>query len=413
MLAVSNFFDDNFDDPFVLGAFFGFYKFTDDNTFIYTQSTYKKVKFVTDNIVYENSKLNYTNILNYFSITKNWTQNNIKSIKRAEFIFALNNDLKLNTTSFFNKLYTKILLLHNTWNKSQKDNFVRAFFELRGSIDLKANYLAMDYFYNSQQELKRFRILTDFFNINDNFLNINFRELQKQFVEKQNKRNTQFRINLQYYIKNFGIFNTYKVEILKTMFKIITSNNNCNEYNYISYFDCEVATKKDTSIEQRIKFYTDFIYENDLAKFDIKLLRKELNFDESENNDTTNKIQRNQNIIKIFTYGTKDECAACKNKYSIDDRSFKRKNNPDRYYLEIHHCISLGKNKELDVLENLTKLCPTCHRALSKNSSAEEHQKNLISEILNNNENNLEFAKIIFDNTNFNYLVNKIYEHLK
>lgn len=56
--------------------------------------------------------------------------------------------------------------------------------------------------------------------------------------------------------------------------------------------------------------------------------------------------------------------------------------------------ISLGKNRELDVLANLAKLCPACHRALKKGSSEEGFQKRLIRNILNRNKDNLEFAQL-------------------
>ena len=73
----------------------------------------------------------------------------------------------------------------------------------------------------------------------------------------------------------------------------------------------------------------------------------------------------------------------------------------------------MGKDKELDVLENLVKLCPACHRALSKGSSSDEYQKELIKRILNSNQQNLEFAKIIFASDDINILVDKIQENLK
>ena len=73
----------------------------------------------------------------------------------------------------------------------------------------------------------------------------------------------------------------------------------------------------------------------------------------------------------------------------------------------------MGKDKELDVLENLVKLCPACHRALGKGSSSAEYQKELIKRILNSNQQNLEFAKIIFASDDINILVDKIQENLK
>ncbi|MDD7323437.1 MAG: HNH endonuclease, partial [Campylobacter lanienae] len=115
--------------------------------------------------------------------------------------------------------------------------------------------------------------------------------------------------------------------------------------------------------------------------------------------------------VKFMRIYAPDICAACNDIYDIKDRSFITRQN--RYYTEIHHCISVGKEKELDVLENLVKLCPTCHRALGKGSSSAEYQKELIKRILNSNQQNLEFAKIIFASDNINILVDKIQENLK
>ncbi len=75
--------------------------------------------------------------------------------------------------------------------------------------------------------------------------------------------------------------------------------------------------------------------------------------------------------------------------------------------------ISLGKIRELDVLANLAKLCPTCHRALKKGSSEEKFQKRLIKKILNRNKGNLEFAQLSFETDDFPTLINRIHESLK
>ncbi|GAA8123490.1 hypothetical protein UBN36_02180 [Helicobacter pylori] len=75
--------------------------------------------------------------------------------------------------------------------------------------------------------------------------------------------------------------------------------------------------------------------------------------------------------------------------------------------------ISLGKIRELDVLANLAKLCPTCHRALKKGSSEEEFQKRLIGKILKRNKGNLEFAQLRFETDDFPTLIDKVYESLK
>ncbi|GAA7599193.1 hypothetical protein HpBHB5_00660 [Helicobacter pylori] len=75
--------------------------------------------------------------------------------------------------------------------------------------------------------------------------------------------------------------------------------------------------------------------------------------------------------------------------------------------------VSLGKIRELDVLANLAKLCPACHRALKKGSSEERFQKRLIRNILNRNKGNLEFAQLRFETDDFPTLINRIHESLK
>ncbi len=75
--------------------------------------------------------------------------------------------------------------------------------------------------------------------------------------------------------------------------------------------------------------------------------------------------------------------------------------------------ISLGKNRELDVLANLAKLCPACHRALKKGSSEEEFQKRLIGKILKRNKGNLEFAQLRFETDDLSTLIDRICESLK
>lgn len=82
-------------------------------------------------------------------------------------------------------------------------------------------------------------------------------------------------------------------------------------------------------------------------------------------------------------------------------------------FLNFVEVLIFGKNKDLDVLENLTKLCSTCHRALGRGSSKENYQKLLIKNILNNNIQNFEFASLIFESSDKDFLIQKIYENLK
>ncbi len=75
--------------------------------------------------------------------------------------------------------------------------------------------------------------------------------------------------------------------------------------------------------------------------------------------------------------------------------------------------ISLGKDQELDVLANLAKLCPACHRALKKGASEEGFQKRLIRNILNHNKDNSEFVQLRFETDDLPTLINRIFESLK
>lgn len=199
------------------------------------------------------------------------------------------------------------------------------------------------------------------------------------------------------------MINEYKAKIIKEVYGINYRSN----IDEIFYFECEEPSFTKAMINERLGFYLNTIYGKNLSNYEIDKIRKSLEFEEGKNDE----FRRDANIVKFMRIYAPDICAACNDIYDIKDRSFITRQN--RYYTEIHHCISVGKEKELDVLENLVKLCPTCHRALGKGSSSAEYQKELIKRILNSNQQNLEFAKIIFASDNINILVDKIQENLK
>ena len=404
---LSEFFDENLQiSPFVLGAFLGRFIVQDD--YIYTLSAYKKSEKIDDEIFYKESKEAYLNALNLQSGSEIWEINHYETIKRAEFVCVLQNDLNLSNDEFYAKLLRKIFLsdffLDSDLSEAKK-SFIRGFFELRGSIDTTRPLLTQDYFYKNSAEIKRIHFLVDNFFVGENELNWNFRELQGQFVSGENKRNTQLRINLFWYLKNIGLINEYKAKIVQAVYGLTP-----NLKNGIYYFDCATQTHGRAKFNERVNFYLSSVFGKNLSEFEIKNLRKDLEFNE---NFGENEFLRDANIIKFMRFNTADECSACKKIYDIKDRSFPSKPLNGRYYTEIHHVISVGKDSDLDVLENLAKLCPVCHRALKRGASSQEIQKNLISEILNSNSQNLEFAKIIFQNENLDFLTDKIWENLK
>lgn len=242
-------------------------------------------------------------------------------------------------------------------------------FSLRGSADPTTNYYSVDLTRDVQSKYYLELVLKLLTNIDDlRQLNFNFRELQEDYVDNGKNRNTQIRINLKYLMDkiNYDIsyINIYKQKIIDNLKEEIKKRH----YNY--------------SIEikfiERLLLYKEKILDNNTLN--IHRLREKLGF--SLNFETQEK-GRNISIVNIAREIYPDECVCCKDKYSLDDRTFKmRKNN--RYYLEIHHVVSFASDKKGDQIDNLVKVCPTCHRALTKNRAEEIYQKELIRNILKN-----------------------------
>ncbi|GHS09984.1 hypothetical protein VN1284_09010 [Helicobacter pylori] len=403
----------NATDPFNLGVLLSRFQIKNDR--IYGVCSYKASKFVHG---YEESKTQVLNALNTLSKHQIWrfNQGSVTKIK-GTFVFILENDLQLDENSFYKKLLNS-LIDNDFFNRSNLMNlmtlnqkrFLSGFFESRGSIDTQRNFLTLDYFFHSPLEFNKFHYLIDLFNIPSEALNFNFRELQPEHAQGINQRNAQFRIYLDWYLYHIGLFNPYKARIAHHVFKTTII------YDGIYYKLNYPPTTKyhGNSFTERAHFYLKNIYQQDLDDKSIEKLREQLGFIQK-----SEEFKRDSKIINFYRISTPNVCSACCDDYDIKERSFislplyKITQNPDSYYTEIHHVISLGKNRELDVLENLAKLCPTCHRALKKGSSEEEFQKRLIRNILNRNKDNLEFAQLRFETDDFPTLINRICESLK
>ncbi|OOC33857.1 HNH endonuclease signature motif containing protein [Helicobacter pylori] len=400
-------------DPFNLGVLLS--RFQIKNGCIYGVCSYKSSKFVHG---YEESKVQVLNALNTLSVHPIW-QSNQESVTKIKgtFVFILENDLHLDENAFYKKLLNS-LIDNDFFNRSNLMNlmtlnqkrFLSGFFESRGSIDTQRNFLTLDYFFHSPLEFNKFHYLIDFFNIPSEALNFNFRELQHEHVQGINQRNAQFRIYLDWYLYHIGLFNPYKVRIAHHVFKTTLI------YDGIYYKLNYPPTTKyhGNGFTERAHFYLKNIYQQDLDDKSIERLREQLGWIQK-----SEEFRRDSKIINFYRISTPNVCSACCDDYDIKERSFlslplyQITQRSDSYYTEIHHVISLGKNKELDVLENLAKLCPTCHRALKKGASAEGFQKRLIRNILNRNKDNLEFAQLRFETDDFPTLVNRICESLK
>ncbi|WRA92483.1 HNH endonuclease [Helicobacter pylori] len=408
-MLVSHFLNDNI-DPFNLGALLS--RFQIKNGCIYGVCSYKASKFIPG---YEESKVQVLNALNTLSTHPIWrfNQESVTKIK-GTFVFILENDLHLDENAFYKKLLN-LIIDNDFFNRSHsitlnQKRFLSGFFESRGSIDTQRNFLTLDYFFHSPLEFNKFHYLIDFFNIPSEALNFNFRELQHEYAQGINQRNVQFRIYLNWYLYHIGLFNPYKARIVHHVFKTTLI------YDGIYYRLSYPPTTKyhGNGFIERAHFYLKNVYQQDLDKKRIKELREQLGWIQK-----SEEFKRDSKIINFYRISTPNVCSACCDDYDIKERSFlslplyQITQNPNSYYTEIHHVISLGKIRELDVLENLAKLCPACHRALKKGASAEGFQKRLIGNILNRNKGNLEFAQLRFETDDFLTLIDKIYESLK
>ncbi|TPH30328.1 HNH endonuclease [Helicobacter pylori] len=408
-MLVSRFLNDNI-DPFNLGVLLSRFQIKNDR--IYGVCSYKSSKFVPD---YEKSKVQVLDALNTLSAHPIWQSNQESATKiKGTFVFILENDLNLDENSFYKKLLN-LLIDNDFFNRSHsmtpnQKRFLSGFFESRGSIDTQRNFLTLDYFFHSPLEFNKFHYLIDLFIIPSEALNFNFRELQPEHAQGINQRNAQFRIYLDWYLHHIGLFNPYKARIVHHVFKTTLIYDGI--YHKLSY---PPTTKyHGNSFTERTHFYLKNVYQQDLDKKRIKELREQLGFIQN-----SEEFKRDSKIINFYRLSTPNVCSACCDDYDIKERSFlslplyQITQNSDSYYTEIHHVISLGKDKELDVLANLAKLCPACHRALKKGASEEGFQKRLIRNILNHNKDNLEFAQLRFETDDFLTLINRIYESLK
>lgn len=371
-------------DPFLLGCFFSRIVENNENDikYFYAYVDFRESKvgndkqfdfreYVDDMLVQD---------LNSISSPKNWVNaHEIKKVGKGfgnkKAYYVLENDLLMSTKSFFDKLYFKVLEMEFATDENfneQKADFIRGFIESRGSIDATAYYIANDYYYNSQTELKKVRILTERMNVPSNVINLNFRELQKQYREGINKRNTQLRINVHWFASTIGFINKYK----SYLYTVVHSNKVVNIRNNIQYHSKKYNPSPETintQFSSYLDLYSDHIYNKELTKADIENLRKSLSFDTV----TTSNTARNTYIRNLFQQTTPDVCAGC----GVEITSTNKRTGLQNF--EIHHFIPYKNNPAvLDNIDNLVKLCAICHDSLSKGRSTEYEQVQLITNIM-------------------------------
>lgn len=393
--------------PFLFGVLFS--RITTEDTRdipekVYAYTSFRKSKAVNytdfDFIEYSNALQDKYNELSGY---KNWM---VKTAKEGsmELRFPIENNLNTPIETINDLVYKRLIKedwLYDESLNAEKKDFMRGFMETRGSIDTTASYITQDYFYNNRRELKRINIFTDRIEIPYSYLNFNPRQLQNDYVTGKSKRNTQFRVNLHYYVKNFGFYNKYKALIYE---KSYGEKNSKVIIDDVIYFLVNVPDKNDdVNFVKYTNFFTDNIYEKELNTNNITALRESLGF---YNVNSTKGKSRNQTIIDIFNAISPDECALCGTTETF------LQGNSDRQAFEVHHLIPYHNGIHYDNMANLVKLCPTCHSSLKKGRSPKEEQIKSIIKILFENNELYEYASNALGINDINKLAEEIQEML-
>lgn len=259
----------------------------------------------------------------------------------------------------------KVITLMNS-NEISVDSLLNALI-FRASNDDTTNYMAIDIKADFAKDKDSCSILYLLVNkvLDASYINLNPRTLQP---EASNTKNIQLRINRNYLANNLSTFLSSEFEnILKDLEN--KSGNNAKVENF----------------NQKWEIIMRFLGKNatDLDDTEISEYRKKYGYPEDCSDED---VKRSSTLRKLIWDTQEHKCFACCDKYSLEERSFKLRNEPDKYYLEIHHILPFSKYKlKSDNPNNLVKLCPACHRALTPNRAEEEYQKELIRNIIKNN----------------------------
>lgn len=415
-LKVSEFLAAKDIDLFVLGCFYSRlmpYPSVTKVDYIYTYSSFRQSQKINPNKFdfHEYANYQFTKDLNTMTWPRKWVnkeqakRDNINVNTNCRAIFILVNDLKISLKSFFERLYFKVAQLPEITSEmpnKEKNKFIRGFLETRGSIDTTRPFLTTDYFYNSLFELKKVRVLSERMNVPSEFINLNFRNLQAQFLAG-NHRNPQLRVNLHWYASSIGFVNRYKA----LTYEKIYGNSLVNDENGIYLYSkklCGQPRSLTSQFNKYLQLYSDHIFNKELDKTEIVRLRKELDFDKPKKQG----IGRNTNIVKIFSEYSEDKCASCGTSKTSTNKRTGRQN------FDIHHFIPFKVDEVgLDNIDNLVKLCPTCHASLKRGRATKEEQIAVCKRILENEDYIYEFSSAYLQLKSIDEIAAKVQTLLK
>lgn len=313
----------------------------------------------------------------------------------------IKNNENLLLDDFLNILYENIIVLLNKLPADYllDEEIALAMFLLRGSVDFNCGLYALDLKNPTVRYVDNmFKILLSSNGLIER-LNLNFRELQPQHVSGENERNTQIRINLKWFydnvIQRYPDINKYKTDVLRV---------NKARLGGVHTYDM---------FEERLIFYRKKILGRDLSTAEIQTLRRDLEFNDNIETGPENRFNvRNQKIVAFAREMFEDKCVGCHDIYDIADRSFIMPRN-NRYYFEVNHVISYANDSDaVDVLDNLVKLCPVCHRALTPRRAHPDLQRRIINNMLNSRPEVMRFVSSMMPG-NYTSPVDYVFDSLK
>ncbi|BDV02640.1 MAG: hypothetical protein HPAVJP_5290 [Candidatus Hepatoplasma vulgare] len=210
-------------------------------------------------------------------------------------------------------------------------------------------------------------------------------------LSKREQNYFQLTSKLKDIIKNTNEFNESKFLLINSSKKEKGTINNIKTKS--NYFSLNLSKNNNYILEK--------IYEYD-KKID--------EYDKKNKENEKNKFikERNPWIIKWGQEKLENFCYGCFGRHNLKFKSFKKKDEEDKWYLEIHHILPFSLDPQNnDNIYNLTNLCPVCHRALT--SANDNIKKEIIINFLNNSSKEvLVFLKNRFNISNINELSKEI-----
>ncbi|MBQ8325545.1 MAG: hypothetical protein IJX86_00615 [Lachnospiraceae bacterium] len=438
ILNLSSFLEDEI-APTVLGAFLRRSEYI-GNEYIFTYFSFRSSKFYE---FCENYYQDYANCINqksgifpYWQLNISESNDPIYISSKYKGVYILKNDLDIELSdeqsgnNFTNRLLNKIrrqsFLFDYAMEEERKD-FLRGYLDVAMSYD-GSGFFACDYHCSSRADIRKISLLMDHGLMNPEYFNFNTR-----LTEDTTQKDDQFRVSWKYYLCEIGTYNKYRMECIHA------SDTNAAELTIdenspgIYYFNIDYVAlspaRRNEKTQNFISKYNAFInmaygyrIEGNQDAETLRQYRQLFGMDDSNNEDR--RTTRNQRIVSQVYDDEPDECVCCKNRYNIADRSFyvKRRVNGlavDKYFFEIHHAISFSNGQSqyteenvLDVIENLVKVCPTCHTCMTAKRGREEDIKILLNSMLDNSPKVKDFAEGYFGTTDKEELIIKIYEVL-